>query len=114
MGVTGLMTMRATIERNETPGVDDYGQKGPPGWIIVGVDVPCYVWIDTKRRVVADQRTVIAETPMALVERDLDVVAEDRIRQVVDRRGNELFGTMYVDVVVRRRDHQELRLRAHG
>ena len=113
MGVRSRMTMRATIERNEA-GTDAYGQPGPPDWKAIAVDVPCYAWSEGKRMRIGDEKTVVLDGPGMVLSLGTDVTEKDRIRSVSDRLDAELFDTMYIDAVARRRDHLELRLRDYA
>jgi len=48
-----------------------------------------------------------------LVSLATDVTSDDRVLKVENRAGTELFPTMYIDNVLRRPDHFELKLRDH-
>lgn len=107
------MTMRALIEKKIAP-TDDYEQPGPPTWVIVGVDVPCYAWCDSRSTLVGDKLTVTVGALGMIVPLETDVGDEYRVREVTDRRGCRLFDVMYVDGVSPRKDHLGVRLRDYA
>lgn len=117
MGARQRMTMRTTIERNEVAVDDDYGQPGPPDWQIIGVNVACYVWAGGtggKRTSSGNERTVTVDTPGAIFPLSTDIDKEDRLDSVMDRQGVELFGELYIDSVLRRKDHIAVTLRDYA
>lgn len=116
MSARQMMIHRATIERNFATD-DPLGQPGPPDWQIIGIDVPCRVWAGTgggRRTVIENRQQVTVDMPGAIFPLDTDIDEAGRIRQVTDRRGNELFGMMAIDGVLRRKDHLEVRIRDYG
>ena len=116
MAVGGVMTMRATIQRDLREEIDHYGQLGPPEWTTIETEVRCRVWkggTGGRRTDQGDERTVTTDMPMAVFPLDTDITEKDRLLNVEDRRGNELFSMMYVDVVLRRKDHLAVGLRNH-
>ena len=110
------MTMRAFFQRNSA-GADDYGQPAPQVWGAIpsaaAPKTPCWTWVrsgDTRHRPEVSQDST--EHRM-IIPLGTDVTSDDRVEKVQDRAGTELFPTMYIDAVLRRRDHLELRLRDH-
>lgn len=57
---------------------------------------------------------MVTATYRAIVPLETDVTESDRVEKVEDRAASELYGEMYVDAVIRRKDHIELRLRGHA
>jgi len=109
------MTMRATIERNA--GTEDAYGNPRTDWQIVGIEVPCYVWAARgggRRTRIGDQDQITLDLPGAIFPLATDVDHKDRLLTVVDRRGEELFAMMYVDAVLRRRDHLQVSLREYS
>jgi len=110
MSARRIMTMRAQIQRNQST-KDEYGHIGPPVWVTVADELPCYVWEAGNR---IDYGTGVVEigTPMMLVPLDTELTIDDRILSVIDRRGNELFGMMIIDSSpVRKKTHKVARLK---
>lgn len=120
MGARQRMTMRATIERNAVPLEDDYGQPGPPDWVVQEEDVACYVWaggaggLGGRQTDAADNRTVVVDSPGAIFPTGTDIKDDDRLSTVTDRRGVELFSELYVDGTMRRTDHLAVGLREYA
>lgn len=105
--------MRATVQRNAA--IDDgYGQKGPPIWEVLATNVACYVWSRKRRNEIGDKMMSVVEEPGMVAPLSTDVTEDDRILTVTDRRGNQLFDTMYINSVARRKRHLELRLREYA
>jgi len=105
------MTMRVTLERNFAFD-DPYGHKGPSDWQVVNT-IPCYCWAGNPSTNFGD--VVVAETgqPQMIVPKNIDIQNTDRVSAVRDRRGNELFGQMFVDSVARRADHLAIGLKSN-
>lgn len=75
------------------------------------------MWVDDEDRAFRAGRssaTVVTATYRAIVPLETDVTESDRVEKVEDRAASELYGEMYVDAVIRRKDHIELRLRGHA
>jgi len=108
MGAKQKMTMRVTIERLRDK-KDPYGQPGAD-WRVYHSEIPCYVW-ETGDRKITGTSIVEAGSPMMIIGKSIDVTMDDRIQNVIDRRGNELYGIMTIDSIIKRKDHKELRLK---
>jgi len=114
------MTMRATIERNMAVMEDNYGQPGPPDWQVLTENVACYVWAGGtgigggRMTDSANERTVVVDGPGAIFPTGTDIKDADRLSTVTDRRGVELFGMLYVDGTLYRRDHLAVGLREYA
>jgi len=110
MSVAQRMTMITTVQRNNAE-IDEYNHPGPPKWETIGIDVMCYVWEKTASKMLDNGKLVVVSEPTAIIPIGIDITEKDRLYNITDRRGNELFGTMYINAVIRRKDHLELRLR---
>ena len=105
------MTMRAFAQRNSATR-DAGGHLNVPVWEMLAT-IPCYVWAkrgDTfhKGELSADETRYGAIVPLGT-----DITSEDRFEKVHDRASTELFPTMYIDAVLPRKDHLELKMRDH-
>ena len=111
MNCRAAMTMRAYAERNSATR-DGYGQLDPKGWATLAT-IPCYAWVrsgDTTHK----ERMSLDETRFsAIIPKGTDLTSDDRILSIKDRAGTELFPTMYIDAVLQRGAHLELRMRDH-
>lgn len=112
MSTRSVMTMRATLQRNEAR-ADESGNIGPADWRTTA-HVPCRVWHPSARRN-ADTRAVVESSEYAMaVPTTTDVVRDDRVLEVYDRRGEIIYADpLYVEAVRRRNDHLEVALREH-
>lgn len=105
------MTHRAFIQRNGAA-KNKYGHRSPPDWQALST-TPCYWWAvtgDTKNAPEVSQDSTSSKAIMPL---DTDITSDDRIEKVENRIGSELAGVLYIDAVLRRRDHFEIRMRDH-
>jgi hypothetical protein len=104
----GLMTMRATVQRNNAS-TSRWGQPGAPGWSDVA-DVACYAVINSGtssgREILGgsgDQEVVVLSTLHVYMPEGTDVTEKDRLLAITDRQGAELFpGPMDIKSVDRR------------
>jgi|GEM_PF-2851680 len=111
MSARSVMTMRATVQRNQASGEDEYHQPVQPDWQDYLTDLPCYFWTETKTvRTSQGDLVTVAESKM-IVPKTTDITEEDRVTQVTDRQGNILLNqTVGIDSVIPRRDHLALTL----
>lgn len=103
--------MRGFIQRNSASD-DDYGQPEPAVWDALST-TPCWTWTvngDTLHRPEVSQDSTGYRAIMPL---GTDITSDDRMGKVEDRAGSQLFGVMYIDAVLRRKDHLEIRMRDH-
>ena len=107
------MVMRAFLQRNTQATADGLGHKRPKTWTALAT-VPCWSWVDREDTRHAAELTTAAGRFRAMVPLGTDVTTKDRIEKVEDRAAVELFGLSVIDAVIRRRDHIELRMRAHA
>lgn len=114
----GMMVMRAQVRRNYAE-LDSYGQKKPGTSAtlqIVADALPLYVWINQETEFI-DSKQVVVETMRAYVRKDADILRDDLITDVRDRRGEVLFaGPIVVDAIAEKRvggvpSHKVLMLR---
>lgn len=105
------MTMRAYIQRN-TASANALGHESVPSWTALST-TPCYAWVDRGDTRHTAEMSAEGERYRAIVPIGTDVTSKDRLEKVTERDDTQLFGVMYVDAVIRRRDHLELRLRSH-
>ena len=107
------LTMRAFIQRNSTPANDDgYGQPSPAVWDDLST-APCYAWVTTGDVKHGEEVSLDASRYRAILPAGTDVTSDDRLEKVEDRIGTEKFGVLYIDAILQRRDHLELRMRDH-
>lgn len=103
--------MRGFIQRN-TASDDVSGHPGPANFTALST-TPCWTWTvngDTLHRAEVSQDSTGYRAIMPL---GTDITSDDKLEKVEDRSGAELFGVMYIDAVLRRRDHLEIRMRDH-
>ncbi len=114
----GMMKYRVTIERNfsvlsaRTTDTDGFGQK-LEDWREL-CTVACHAWAGSsggKHTSAGDTRTVTTDMPGMIVPIGTDVKATDRVQQIVDRAGKQIFPAMGIDAVLPRITHLEVRLR---
>ncbi len=109
MSARQQMTMRAVWQRNEAT-KNAYNLPGPANWKTLDLSLPCFVWIDNSH-LVDNTGAVQVSEPKAMVPKGKDFKVGDRFESVKDRAGNDLFGTMTIETISLRSDHQELRLK---
>jgi len=107
------MIHRLYVQRNGAS-ADAYGHKKPATWEALST-TPGYVWPVTESTAHDEEMTRVDGSYRAIVPAGTDVTEADRVQKVEDRADTptELFGTLYVDAVMRRRGHVMLRLRSH-
>lgn len=84
------LVMRAEIRRN-TAAADGHGNPGKPVWTLVKDGVSCFVWSKVRQRVTDGRQNAEVEDIGVLFYRNEDVLSDDRIEQIKDRRGRVLF-----------------------
>ncbi len=111
MSCRAAMTYRGFIQRN-TASDDVSGHPAPADFTALST-TPCYVWVmsgDTKHRPELSQDS---SRYGGMFPSGTDVTSDDRLGKVQDRAGTQKFGVLYIDSVLERRDHLELRMRDH-
>ena len=107
MTARSRMTHRALVERGTSPGVDDYDNPQPAEWATHIAALPCFLYGSTEREAVTDERTAVVSDLKLMVPLSADVTEQDRINQIVDRRGTVIEpGTLHVEEVLYRRSHR--------
>jgi hypothetical protein len=122
MGARARMTMRARVEQlrgspGETPvPTDDWGDPGIPAgpstlWETKTDAVPCWFWVTQEREMTGPDATAVVEDFWMIVPKRADIVEQNRINGVTDRRGVVLYaGALLIESVVSHREHQQLHL----
>ena len=105
------MTMRAYFQRNSAS-ANAYGHKSPQSWGTLSI-TPCYAWIVTGDTRHGEVVSADATRYRAIIPSGTAVTSDDRVQKIDDRAGGNLFGVLYIDAVLRRHDHLELRMRDH-
>ena len=112
---SAMMTMRAEVTRN-TSGKDVYGHQKAPGATTVADGIPCFIWIKTQSEIL-DGKSVVVEVIKAYFRHDADVLREDRVLQIKDRRDRVIHqGPFVVEMVAEKSlgaspSHKEVSLR---
>ena len=106
------LTMRAFIQRNTVTPDDGYGQPSPASWTALSTTA-CYAWVTTGDAKHNAEVSLDASRYRAILPAGTDVTSDDRLEKVEDRIGTEKFGVLYIDAILQRRDHLELRMRDH-
>ena len=107
------MIHRIFLQRNGAS-ANAYGHKSPPSWAALAT-VAGYVWVGNEDTRHGDELSQASARYRATVPLGTDVTEKDRIEKVENRADTptELFGTMVIDAVIRRKNHTELRMRSH-
>ena len=105
------MTMRAYAQRNSATR-DAGGHLNVPVWGTLAT-IPCYAWVRLANAFHKAELSADETRYRAIIPKSTDLTTDDRIETIKDRAGAELFPTLYIDAVLQRRDHLELRLRDH-
>jgi hypothetical protein len=95
------MTHRCQVERDANEGMlDDYNNPQAPDWYTLEDEQPCY-FFQPRARQTGEYRgddqlhTVVISTLQMLMPRDADVTPQDRINEIVDRRGETVASGRY-------------------
>jgi hypothetical protein len=104
------MRHRCTIQRNLSDGTesDDWGQDALPDWATIATDVPCRAWYERVGTQTIQDGEKLAELTVRrlMLPYTTDLDEDDRIVNVTDRLGRELFdGPMRIDTLDRREGH---------
>jgi len=113
MSARQRMTMRCTTQRNAETDTDGYGLPATPDDDDYLTDLACFVWYTkggSRRTKVEDKTTLTLDTAHMICPSGTDVLKSDRIGEVRDRLGAQLFGAFTIDSIHRRSDHFELLL----
>jgi len=113
MSARQRMTMRCTTQRNAETDTDGYGLPEAPDWDDYLTDVHCYVWYSkggSKRTKAENKMTLTLDTAHMIAPLGTDILESDRIAEVRNRLGVQLFGAFTIDSIHRRGDHLDLLL----
>jgi hypothetical protein len=108
MGISQKMTMRVTIERQGNY-TDPYGGKSNL-WTTLHSEIPCFVW-ESENRMNYQTHIVESGTPYMVLHKGTDITVDDKIVSVLDRKGNQLFGKIGIESVVKLKECVKLRLK---
>jgi len=103
--------MRAFAQRNIATR-DAGGHLNVPVWGTLAT-IPCYAWVRRGDTYHGAELSVDATRYWAMIPLGTDITSDDRIEKIKNRAGGNLFGVLYIDAVLRRHDHLELRMRDH-
>jgi hypothetical protein len=109
------MKQRARVEREVSPGLDDYNNPLPAEWTEHIAELPVWLYGSTEREAVTEERTAVVTDLRVMAPLSADVTEKDRLGgdgpAVVDRRGSVIEpGPLYVEAVLRKRTHLECML----
>ena len=115
MTVRSQMVHRATVERNVGVATDPFHAAVPNVVVVRAGDLPCYVQAKTARLIVDGAKGITLADYTMWAPLGSDVTAEDRVTQVVDRRGADVVPhPLRVTTVVQRETHQEAALEEYS
>lgn len=111
--ISGRLTMRANVERNQASAKDSWGSPVAPVYASIGAALPCFVYSNKASTVSDGDKTALFEELRAMFALGADLVANDEIASVTDRRGIEIIpGRLRVmGPVQRKHTHVEAALR---
>lgn len=105
------MTHRCTIQRRA--GTDDDGGGGvsDASWQPHLTAQPCRYYFQTGQRITRPGEDVVAEQHRLVLPLAADVLDNDQVETITDRRGRQIAaGPFSIDTIGRLRDHQILYL----
>ncbi len=107
------MTLRCTIQRDQTATTNAWNTKAKPNYQNHLTDVACWFWTTTKREDTDAQREAVIQDVRMMIPLGTDVTETDRINGITDRRGNSVVsGVFDVEAVVKHHlSHLELVLK---
>jgi hypothetical protein len=111
--ISGRLTMRATIERNQASATDDWGGPVAAVFASIGAALPCFVYSNKATTVSDGAKNTETEDLRAMFALGADLAPNDEIASVTDRRGVEIIpGRLRVmGPVQRKHTHVEAALR---
>ncbi|MBW8322083.1 MAG: hypothetical protein K0M49_02325 [Arenimonas sp.] len=113
--ISGRLTMRAAVERNQATGKDNWGNPLPPQFAALGT-YPCFAWSNVSREVVDGDKVAAIEDMRAMFALSADITEDDEISTIADRKGAVLIaGRLKVEGPVQRKHtHLEVALKRIG
>lgn len=115
--IAGRLTMRATVQRNTATGTDAHGNPVVPVFAEIATSpLACFVWSNTSRELVGDDRTAMIEDMRAMFKLGADIAEGDEIASVANRSGVAIIpGRLRVEGPVQRKHtHLEAALKRVG
>lgn len=88
--ISGRLTMRATVERNQATANDSWGGDVAPDFQPIGT-LNCFVWSRQSRENLDGEKTTMVEDMRAMFALKADINENDEIASVTDRQGNVLI-----------------------
>ncbi|MEM6265898.1 MAG: hypothetical protein AAF494_01725 [Pseudomonadota bacterium] len=89
--ISGRLTMRAAVERNQAVGTDAWGDALPPDFQLIHTALPCFAWSRSGRELVDGSKTALIEDARIMVALGADLLEGDEITAISDRSGNILI-----------------------
>ncbi|ADZ70115.1 hypothetical protein [Polymorphum gilvum] len=113
--ISGRLTMRAAVERNQASGTDAWGNPVAPDFQAIGT-LNCFVWSTSSREITDGEKTAMIEDIRALFPLGADIAEDDEIAAVTDRRGTVIVpGRLKVEGPVQHKhSHLEAALKRIG
>lgn len=113
--ISGRLTMRALVERNQATGTD--GWNGPVAPVFAPLaTLRCFVWSKLGRELLDGDKTALIEDMRAMFALSADIRADDEISAVTDAKANVIIpGRLRVEGPVQRKHtHLEAALKRIG
>ena len=88
--ISGRLTMRAQIERNQATGKDAWNAPVAAVMTPIGAPIACFAWSDQSRELVDGQKTALVEDMRAMFAIGADIAEGDEIADITDRAGTVL------------------------
>ena len=110
------MRWRAYLLRNVATGEDPYGGDPPADWQEQADPIPCYFWWSSRDEDSDPERNILMSRYRMMVPTRADITEHDRIRIILDRRGNEVHCQYPLEVkgIRPRQDHQLVNLESYS
>ena len=89
--ISGRLTHRAAIERNQATGQDDWGGDAVPDFQPLHAALPCFAWSKRSRELVDGSKTAMIEDLRIMFALGADVAEGDEITGVTRRDGTEII-----------------------
>ncbi len=111
--ISGRLTMRALVERNQATGTDAWNAPVAPDFQSIGDPLACFVWSKMAAKEIDGQKTIQIEETRALFALGAPIQENDEIASVTNRLGIEIIpGRLKVDGPVQfKHNHLEVALR---
>lgn len=111
MTARSRMTQRALVERQSSPGTDDYGNPLPGTWATHIAALACWLYGSTEREAVTEETTAVVTDLKLMVPLGANISEQDRINRITDRRGTVIEPAMLgIETILRKRTHLQLTL----